>query len=132
MCWTSSKKPVKCIATDNITCYKIFSKLDIKWRIEKTSDSLEKKMKEVKSLYKNYVYIPYESNPKVNIICRLDNDLSCDWFINEGYHSYKYINPINKRYFCVLECIIPKGSIYYINSDNHIVSSDIILTDKIV
>ena len=55
---------------------------------------LEKKMKEVKSLYKNYVYIPYETNPKVNIICRLDNDLSCDWFINEGYHSYKYINSI--------------------------------------
>lgn len=129
MCWTSSEKPIKCIATDNITCYKVFSKKDIKWRIEKTS---EKKMKEVKSLYKNYIYIPYETNPKVNIICRLDNDLSCDWFINEGYHSYKYINPINKRYFCTLECIIPKGSIYYINSDNHIVSSDIILTDKIV
>lgn len=132
MCWTSSKKPVKRIAADNITCYKIFSIKDIKWRIEKTSDSLEKKMKEVKSLYKNYVYIPYETNPKVNIICRSDNDLTCDWFINEGYHSYKYINPINKRYFCVLECIIPKGSIYYINSDNCIVSSDIIVTDKIV
>lgn len=132
MCWTSSKKPVKHIATDNITCYKIFSKLDIKWRIEKTSDSLEKKMKEVKSLYKDYIYIPYETNPKVNIICRFDNDLTCDWFINEGYHSYKYINPINKRYFCVLECIIPKDSIYYINSDNCIVSSDIIVTDKIV
>lgn len=129
MCWTSSKKPIKCIATDNITCYKVFSKKDIKWKIEKTS---EKKIKEVKSLYKNYIYIPYETNPKVNIICRLDYDLSCDWFINEGYHSYKYINPINKRYFCTLECIIPKGSIYYINSDNHIVSSDIILTDKIV
>lgn len=132
MCWTSSKKPIKHIVADNITCYKIFSKLDIKWRIEKTSDSLERKMKEVKSLYKNYVYIPYETNPKVNIICRLDNDLTCDWFINEGYHSYKYINSINKRYFCVLECIIPKGSIYYINSDNCIVSSDIIVTDKIV
>lgn len=132
MCWTSSEKPIKRIATDNITCYKVFSIKDIKWRIEKTSDSLEKKMKEVKSLYKNYVYIPYETNPKVNIICRLDYDLSCDWFINEGYHSYKYINAINKRYFCVLECIIPKGSVYYINSDNCIVSSDIIVTDKIV
>lgn len=132
MCWTSSEKPIKCIATDNITCYKVFSKLDIKWRIEKTSDSLEKKMKEVKSLYKNYIYIPYETNPKVNIICRLDYDLSCDWFITEGYHSYKYINSINKRYFCMLECIIPKGSIYYINSDNCIVSSDIIVTDKLV
>ena len=132
MCWTSSKKPIKHIATDNITCYKVFSIKDIKWRIEKTSDSLEKKMKEVKSLYKNYVYIPYETNPKVNIICRFDNDLTCDWFINEGYHSYKYINSINKRYFCVLECIIPKGSIYYINSDNHLVSSDIIVTDKII
>ena len=132
MCWTSSKKPIKRIASDNITCYKLFSKLDIKWIIEKTSDSLEKKMKEVKSLYKNYVYIPYETNPKVNIICRFDNDLTCDWFINEGYHSYKYINSINKRYFCVLECIIPKDSIYYINSDNCIVSSDIIVTDKIV
>lgn len=132
MCWTSDKKPIKKIASGDITCYKVFSKLDIKWRIEKTSDSLERKMKEVKSLYKNYIYIPYEANPKVNIICRLDYDLSCDWFINEGYHSYKYINSINKRYFCTLECIIPKGSIYYINSDNHIVSSDIILTDKIV
>ena len=132
MCWKSDKTPIKRIATDNITCYKVFSKLDIKWRIEKTSDSLEKKMKEVKSLYKDYIYIPYETNPKVNIICRFDNDLTCDWFINEGYHSYKYINSINKRYFCTLECIIPKGSIYYINSDNCIVSSDIIVTDKLV
>ena len=114
MCWTSSKKPIKRIATDDITCYKVFSKLDIKWRIEKTSDSLEKKMKEVKSLYKNYVYIPYETNPKVNIICRLDYDLSCDWFINEGYHSYKYINSplIVVRVFPVkfikAECILYK------------------------
>ena len=132
MCWTSSKKPIKRIATDDITWYKVFSKLDSKRRIEKTSDDLDKKMEEVKSLYTDYVYIPYDTNPKVDIICRLDYDLSCDWFINEGYHSYKYINSINKRYFCTLECIIPKGSIYYINSDNRIVSSDIIVTDKIV
>ena len=136
MCWKSDKIPVKHIATDNIICYKVFSKLDIIWKIKKTSDSsFENKIEKVKSYYENYVYIPYNVNPKVNIVYEFDNAWSGDWFICEGYHSFKSLDlpkKYRKSYFCVLECIIPKDSEYYINESNEIVSSNIIITDKIV
>ena len=32
----------------------------------------------------------------------------------------------------IIECIIPKGSVYYLNENNEIVSSNIIVTDKII
>ena len=38
MCWTSYNTPVKNTATEDITCYKVFHKTDITWRVEKTSD----------------------------------------------------------------------------------------------
>ena len=58
------------------------------------------------------------------------------YMIDIGYHSYDAIEIARKNiYFgneVVIKCIIPKGTEYYINNDNEIVSSTIIVTDQIV
>ena len=51
MCWTSYTTPVKQIADDDIVCYKIFNKENIKW--------YKNKIKELISLWANYLYTPY-------------------------------------------------------------------------
>lgn len=58
MCWTSYSIPVRHIAQEDIKCYKVFDKLNIVW-----DDS--KKIKEAKSLYRKYLYIPYIINPGI-------------------------------------------------------------------
>lgn len=132
MCWESNKTPVAKIATEDITCYKLFAKRHIIW--ETTSDSNIKKMKKVASLWMNYLYVPYNANPEVKLIY-YKLDIINLWIINAGYHSYvsswytqKYCSPD----FVIIECIIPKGTEYYINEKQEIVSSNIIVTDKIV
>lgn len=132
MCWTSYIKPIRFIAHEDIKCYKVFSKTNIVW-------SSSKKIREIMSLYRNYLYIPYNINPKVNIIYpNYIIDILYDEYsyrIQEGYHSYSTFN-IAKLYsndlFHIIECSIPKGSEYYINEGGEIVSSNLIVTDKIV
>lgn len=136
MGWISYNIPIKKIATKDITCYKIFHKMDIIWRVEKTLDlTFEAKIKELKSLYKQYKYIPYNINPKIYIIYKWD-DIENTWYIDEGYSSYMSLRETKKcnshDAFSIIECIIPKGTEYYINENNEIVSSTIIITDKIV
>lgn len=135
MSWTSCNTPVKNTATEDITCYKVFHKTDITWRVEKTSDlTFEPKIKEIKSLYKQYKYIPYNINPKIDIIYKW-SDIENTWYIEEGYNSYISLEEAKKYIsyaFSIIECIIPKDTEYYINENNEIVSSTIIITDKIV
>ena len=94
------------------------------------------------SVYMEYTYIPYKENPKVNLTCLHERDWMWDniyhWNIEEGYHSYETLDRVciyfhykRGRHF-ITKCIIPKGSEYYINEDHEIVSSNIIVTDKIV
>ena len=56
--------------------------------------------------------------------------------IDAGYHSYGTIESAKEKRFyweeAVVKCIIPKGTEYYINDDNEIASSTIIVTDQIV
>ena len=59
MCWTSYTTPVKQIADDDIVCYKIFDKLDIRWD--------KNKIKELISLCAKYLYTPYSLNFNINI-----------------------------------------------------------------
>ena len=133
MCWTSYSLPIKHLAQEDIKCYKVFDKLSIVW-----DDS--KKIREVTSLYKRYLYIPYGVNPKINIVhpswlVDLLDDYKYSWRIDEGYHSYATLNAAMSDFnklSRIIECIIPEGSEYYINDDNEIVSSNIIITDKIV
>ena len=150
MCWVSYNIPIKKTATEDITCYKLFARESIVWKKRKFwFDSIEK----IVSLCMAYEYTPYKANPKVNIFYGQD----CGWlwkdspccYIDEGYHSYatlskvkRYINvynnhyyginKINNNYYIIVKCIIPKGSEYYINDKEEIVSSNIIVTDKIV
>lgn len=135
MCWTSYNTPVKQIADENILCYKVFHKTDIIWRVEKTSDlTFEAKIKEIKSLYKQYKYVPYNINPKIDIIYKW-SDIENTWYIEEGYHSFasvKKATEYSNDDFFIIECIIPKDSVFYVNSLSEIVSSNIIVTDKIV
>ena len=136
MSWISYNTPIKNTADDNITCYKVFHKTDITWRVEKTSDlTFEPKIKEIKSLYKQYKYIPYNINPKIDIIYKWD-DIENAWYTDEGYYSYISLNEAKKcnshGAFSIIECIIPKDTEYYINENNEIISSNIIVTDKIV
>lgn len=136
MSWASYNTPVKRTATKDITCYKVFHKTDITWRVEKTSDlTFEPKIKEIKSLYKQYKYIPYNINPKIDISYKWD-DIENNWYIEEGYYSYISLKEAKKcnshNIFSIIECIIPKGAIYYLNESKEIVSSSIIVTDKIV
>ena len=61
-----------------------------------------------KSLYQNFIYIPKEINKKIKL------------------HHYPY-NIYNLATF-----IIPKGSVYYENGFDEIVSSEIIYTGKYI
>lgn len=126
MCWTSYNTPVKQITDDDNICYKIFAKKDIKWD--------KNKIKELSSICTKYLYTPHSLNPRVNIYYTW-NTIYNAWCINKGYHSFASLS-IAKGYisnkFCIIECTIPKNSFYYVNSRGEIVSSNIIVTDKII
>ena len=136
MCWTSYNTPIRKTATEDITCYKLFARESIVWKKTKFwFDSIEK----IDSLCMSYEYIPHKANPKVIlIICK--HTLwkgAYRWYIEKGYHSYETLhkaklekNPNLED--VIVECIIPIGSEYYINENQEIVSSNIIVTDKIV
>ena len=139
--WTSDKIPVKNIATNNIICYKVFFKKDIIRKKRKFLGITYGKeiVKKIISLYENYIYFPYNTNSEVNLIYFHSSIFNWDgtrlWAINKGYHSYETLN-VSQRYVhglsCIVECIIPKDAEYYINNNGHIVSSNIIITDKII
>ena len=143
MCWTSDKIPTRNIATKDIVCFKVFDEQDVVFKTKKfLGIPFRKKIKCLVSLWKGYTYIPYKENPKVNLTCLHERDWMWDniyhWNIEEGYHSYETLDRVciyfhykRGRHF-ITKCIIPKGSEYYINEDHEIVSSNIIVTDKIV
>ena len=139
MCWKSCIPPIKQIATKDITCYKIFCTSDVVWNrnpIKFLGIIVWNKytIKELCSLYRDYTYIPYESNPEVNIFIA-KSEYYYRWYIDKGYHSYKTLDRAKAErnlYEIIVKCIIPKGSTYYINNFNEIVSSNIIITDKII
>lgn len=137
MCWITDKKPTRKTATEDIICYKVFYSDKIKYKIKRfLGIPLYKEgIEELYSLYRNYKYYPYVHNPTVNIYCGHDSNHT-GWVINVGYHSY---STLNKAKFTrcpgielIIECIIPKNTIYYINEYEDIVSSNIIITDKII
>lgn len=143
MCWISYNIPVKKIATEDITCYKLFARESIVWKKRKFWFYSQKIIERFTSLCIAYIYIPYKENPKINLTCLQERDWMWDkiyhWNIEEGYHSYatlskvkRYINVCSNHYYIIVKCIIPKGSEYYINDKEEIVSSNIIVTDKII
>lgn len=138
MCWEGKKK--KNIADKDILCYKILK------RTENENELISiyyQFIYELKKLYKTQIY------PENSWI--YDDKI----YINEGFHSYdkniviklqNYRNsaivnvfskhkvflyePISSN-LVLMECIIPKGSIYYKNGYNEIVSNQIIINREI-
>ena len=137
MCWTSNKIPIRNIATKDITCYKIFHAESIKWKVRKfLGISLWKcGIEKFYSLYRDYEYISYAHNPEI-VISLIYSDYWDSWSIYEGYHSYSTLNRAKferiRETDLIVKCVIPIGSTYYLNECNEIVSSNIIITDKIV
>ena len=139
MCWKSYIPPIKQIATKDITCYKIFCSSDVIWNrnpIKFLGITVWNKytIKELCSLYRDYTYIPYESNPEVNIFIE-KSGYYYRWYIDKGYHSYRTLNKAKEERNVnevIVKCIIPIGSTYYLNENDEIVSSNIIVTDKTV
>lgn len=138
MCWTSDTNPIPKTADKDIICYKVFNIGDIKYKVRKFLGIPFRKegIKELYSMYKAYKYVPYAANPKVTIYYRKYNDIYSWWSIDKGYHSYSTLDQAElKRVLkleLIVECVIPAGSTYYINENDEIVSSNIIVTDKIV
>ena len=141
MCWVG-----KCdakIAKKDIIVYKIGSVSEEGFR----------------SFYQNYIYVPKGTNNKINIKPFIHD---CNTYkpkkeqyclIYEGYHSYKEITmPYSELDMCtkliylgriidrislfnpyyIATFIIPKGSEYYENEDEELVSSNIIYTGKYI
>ena len=146
MCWTSRNELTKLIANKNIECYKNFRLEDITFK-QKSIFKFKfgkKKIIQLISLFKKYKYIPYKKQQIIdlkpiklyNSINNLKNYKDMYYKINVGYHSYSTIEKAKEYLFfgneVVIKCIIPKNTKYYINNDNEIVSSTIIVTDQIV
>ena len=144
MCWTTRNELTKLIADKDIECYKNFRLNDIIFK-QKSIFKFKfgkKKITQLISLFKEYKYTPYKKQKIINLKpietsyfpygfedCRI-----IGYKINVGYHSYNTIERAKKSIFfgdeVVIKCIIPKGTEYYINNDNEIVSSTIIVTDQ--
>lgn len=141
MCWINKKFIFHKIAKEDITCYKIFRPSKIHYK--KTYLFFgKKKIHSLYSLMQNFRYAPYQKQDHVDL--HIDRHL-ISWLptfetyyaIEEGYHSYATLRRANHgkkspTSSVIVECIIPKDALYYINEDDEIVSSTIIVTDKIV
>lgn len=136
MCWVSRTKPIKNIAEKDIICYKVFHFYDIFFdeQLDRTKIQLDRtKIQKIYSECMNFLYIPYKKQEHINL--KIENDI-IRYIIEEGYHSYSTFERTHYRLgysdLKIIECIIPKDSEYYVNSRQEIVSSNIIVTDKIL
>lgn len=146
MCWTSRNELTKLIATKDIECYKNFKLEDITFEQKSIFNFKigKKKIIQLLSLFEKYQYIPYKKQQIINLnpIKISFNPYDLEYYkiigyrIDAGYHSYNTIEIAQKNIFyeyeVVVKCIIPKGTEYYVNDNNEIVSSTIIVTDQIV
>ena len=135
MCWINKTIPIKNIAETDIICYKVFHIQNIIFeQFDRTKIQIDKnKIQKLYSEYMNFLYIPYKKQEHINL--KIENDI-IRYIIEEGYHSYSTLERalygIHNSNYTIVECIIPKDSEYYVNSRQEIVSSDILVTDKIL
>lgn len=143
MCW-SSKYVKKLIANRDIKC----------WKITRQYEN-----NHVRSLY---FYMKYLLNKEYSlgqsIYVRQSSFFNAKYEINQGFHSYFskpklivikdefnvkvngiivdriYYSPlvISNHSIHIAECIIPKGSVYYVNDSHEIVSDKIIIKNVLV
>lgn len=103
------------VAAQDITCYKVFEKEDIK---ENTVRSLHMRFKYIFGLVYNAEFEVRKSLHEMSII-------------EDGFHSYinKFLFKFKWNRPC-LPCIIPKGAQYYINPDSGEYCSNQIILKK--
>lgn len=101
------------IATTDIVVYKVM------WR-----GTWWSRLKGIKSPFTDYVYKRREIQPKVELVPKPYNgipQLSKRLMIDKGYHSYDSFKVASNRNYpmhAVFQFLIPKGSLYYYNSEN--------------
>ena len=146
MCWINRNELTKLVACKDIECYKNFELKDITFKQESIFKFKfgKKKIIQLISLFEKYSYIPYKKQQFIDLKpievsynpYGIEDYEDIGYRIDAGYHSYDTIESAKeKRFFMdevVVKCVIPKGAEYYINNDNEIVSSTIIVTDQIV
>lgn len=138
MCWFSCDVPIRHIAEEDIKCYKVFKNNGI---IYKQPSFLgfkygKAKIQKLFSLFRDFKYVPYKKQEHVNIYFSYSFHY-LSHRIDKGYHSYETLDKAQHNWkdiygISIVECIIPKGAEYFINKDQEIVSSTIIVTDKII
>lgn len=125
MCWVSYKPPVKKIAKKDILVYKF-----VNIRSYLTNRCI--------SFFFNFTYILDMKYNTYIEIRKVGKGERYRWAGHEGFHSYydkktallEYeLYKINK-FTSIVKCIIPKGSEYYINEENEIISNSIIILSK--
>lgn len=125
MCWTTQTPPVRCIAKEAIYTYKV------------VYDYSECKCN---SLIMGFVYEYYKLYTQNKVI--MPFCVAGMWIIEEGFHSYRTWLTAKKAFevfstdssirerIKIVQCIIPKGTAFYINEKNEIVSNGIIITNS--
>lgn len=112
MCWISNELTKK-VANCDIIVYKIV--------ISNTSN--------VMSLFRGFKY-HFNKIYKESFTIRSNDSM---YIITKGFHSYRtksqalYAN----QFYCkkIVKCILPKGTIYYVNDSNETVSNQIRIID---
>ena len=108
MCWISTELDKK-VAEHDITVYKI----------------VLPNIRGIKSLFYKFWYL-FNVTYRRTLNIKLDGSKYC---ITEGFHSNKTKSQVlftNQFYFKkIVKCILPKGTIYYINNNDEIVSNQI-------
>ena len=138
MCWKTSKRPYKQVAHENIEVIKFIGKnLDeeLITPYQKMPITLNKACGEVsledeaKSITKHYGYHTY--NPHSIHFCIISGWM----FIRTNKQAfdldYWYQQPSSvMKEMYLAKCVIPKGSTYYENEFGEILSSNLIITNK--
>lgn len=125
MCWLSKEKPIKKVTIEDKTVYKLLTP-------------------DLRAPFKpfRYYYNEKQIEEELKIRTRYDFNYKKSIFeITKGYHSYSKESVISKmkqineiwigKYLRIFVCIIPKGSIYYENSDCEVVSSNIVIKKEL-
>ena len=122
MCWTSNKLPKMCIAEQDMRVYKI---------VRSINNFL------CSSAVQNFQYqykILYTQEKPILV----QPGYTASYRIEKGFHSYKTYFKAKKAFYkfsecslyndtIIVECIIPKDSIFYENKNGEIVSDRIII-----
>lgn len=120
MCWRSNKLPKMCIAEQDICVYKI---------VRSINDFLCSSA--IQNFQYQYKILYTQEEP---ILVQLGY---ISYVIEKGFHSYKTYFKAKKKFhkfyegslynMIIVECIIPKDSIFYENKNGEIVSNNIII-----